>query len=126
MGVVGLNFKNLANTKIVNTITGLNSKDLVYVSGTAASVAQKASAKSNKESNALSIVAIVISMLVLIAMIYGRVVGNRDPARVQDSTAAQKKIKTLEKELDLEDPEVTITSDSPKVASEAKSLASML
>merc|ERR1712241_1227282 len=112
--VIALDFKNIANTKIVNTITGLDSKDLVYVAGSTASStgrlaltnsafysSTQASASNDKKDSILSIVSIVLSAAALVAMISTLILvaGKRDPTRVQDSSAQKK-------EIDPEDPSI--------------------
>merc|ERR1712241_1622747 len=107
--VIALDFKNIVNTK-----TGLDSKDLVYVAGSTASStgrpaltnsafysSTQASASNDKKDSTLSIVSIVLSAAALVAMISTLILvaGKRDPTRVQDSSAQKK-------EIDPEDPSI--------------------
>lgn len=128
--VVAIDFENIAKTKIVNTITGLDSKDLVYVAagstaaGSAAvaySSARASTASNDKKASVLSIVSIVLSMVAVIGALYVLIAGKRNnPTRVKDSSAQK-----YNKEFDPEDPDIRFVKEDHAQSIGAASLPSI-
>jgi len=102
--VVETNFKNIRKTKIVQDISGLDAKDIVYVAPSIEHKAQQESYMIARESS--DIVSMVLSSIAIVAVIFLLVVkGKSEPVHIQD-----KNENDTDKEKDIEDPSIDLPS----------------
>merc|ERR1712157_591684 len=102
MGVIEMDFDDISETRVAHVIDGLDAKDIVYVAPSTGTATQQSAlrASASGASNSLSIAAILLSTVAIVAVGYLAFKGKMQPAQVRNEIPKKKEM----------DPENSIAS----------------